>query len=49
MRDSTLLDTRRAVEDAGGVVLSVFVNQFNVVDRIEGIEARPIGAITYIH
>lgn len=49
MRDSTLLDTRRAVESAGGTVLSVFVNQFNLVDRIEGVEARPIGAITYIH
>lgn len=49
MRDSTLLDTRRAVENAGGEVLSVFVNQFNLVDRIEGVEARPIGAITYMH
>lgn len=48
MKDKTLLETIRLVQEAGGTVIPVFVNNLNAVDRVEGIETQTLTEIIRI-
>ncbi|MDD3006801.1 MAG: hypothetical protein PHX30_04440 [Candidatus Pacebacteria bacterium] len=50
LRKRTLLEITRVVENTGGVVLPMFWNRFNQVDKnTRGIEVKKIGPIIHIN
>lgn len=48
LKNRSLLEITDGIRKAGGVVFSSFVNNFNVVDKVVGIETKPIKEIIRI-
>ncbi len=48
LKGHSLLEITEGIRESGGEVLSLFVNNFNAVDKVAGIEAMPITEIIRI-